>query len=69
MLRLIRKPKKQGMQIISDMLNCLVPSPYSNELDLMSKMLSEIQNEIFGCLLRVPYFELLKSIESNSMEK
>lgn len=60
MLKLIRKPKEQGMQIISSMMDFDVPEPHSIGLDLLSKMLAEIQHEIFGCLLRVPYFEMLK---------
>lgn len=65
MFDLIMKSKERGMQIIASMMKYKVPPPHSFGLDLLSKMLAEIQHEIFGCLLRVPYFDLLKNHEFN----
>jgi hypothetical protein len=61
MIDLTMKSKDEGMQIIASMMKYKVSPPHSYGLDLLSKMLAEIQHEIFGCLLRVPYFSLLKS--------
>jgi len=61
MLGLIESSESDGMNIIASMMKFEVPKPHSIGLDLLSKMLAEISHEIFGCLLRIPYFQLLKS--------
>lgn len=61
MHNLIVKPKTEGMAIIESMLKYPLGPPHAiDSFDLLSKMLSEIQHEIYGCLLRLPYFRLLK---------
>lgn len=60
MVALITCSKIDGMQVIQDMMKYDVPKPHSIGLDLLSKMMAEISHEILGCLLRIPYFNLLK---------
>ena len=60
MYDLIVKSKDEGMNIITSMMEYKVSPPHSFGLDLLSKILAEIQHELLGCLLRVPYFDLLR---------
>jgi hypothetical protein len=69
MVDLIMNADEDGMETVSSMMKYKVPPPYSIGLDLLSKMLAEINHEIYGCLLRVPYFELLKNQNQNPPQK
>jgi hypothetical protein len=65
MYDLINKSKDEGMKIMASMMKYMVSPPHSLGLDLLNKMFAEINHEIFGCLLRVPYFYLLKKHNFN----
>lgn len=59
---LIRTGKKAGLQIIADMNASPIYPPYvSSPSTYVLKVASEIGHEMIGTLLRLPYFELLKS--------
>jgi hypothetical protein len=60
MLELIDKSKTEGMKIVNSMIKYEVPTQNSPTTDLFTKMIIDIKHEILGCLLRVPYFTLLK---------
>ena len=62
MVRLIRTTnKKKGLKIIEKMCEYPLSPPFTaEESDMFVKVLSEIQHEALGVLLRLPYYELIK---------
>ena len=60
MLGLMDTSKDEATRIIDSMIDYKIPTEHSSDLDLFAKMVIEIKCEILGCLLRVPYYTILK---------
>lgn len=61
MRKLIDSTKQEGTKIFEKMMKYSIGPPYAMEnSNLLIKMASEINHEMFGCLLRLPYFEMIK---------
>ncbi len=61
MFELARTSKDRGMEILAGLSETPIAPPFSLEpSNLLVKMSSEISHEMIGCLLRLPYAELLK---------
>ena len=60
MRKLRNTSKNKGYQIINTMMQIPVQSDYVEQYTAFSKMCSEVTHEMFGCLLRLPYFDLIK---------
>ncbi len=58
MALLTKANTKNGGQLISLMARTKIPS-FEGEIDLTGKLLAEITHEMLGCLLRLPYSEIL----------
>ncbi|MEC9487439.1 MAG: hypothetical protein UMU76_08055 [Prosthecochloris sp.] len=60
-IKLISASKNKGSKIINNLRNYqLFPPHTAYPSNLMIKMYSEITHEMLGCLLRLPYFDLIK---------
>jgi hypothetical protein len=58
---LMSRGKRDGMQLISDMIASPIYPPFVEAPDTyLLKVASEISHEMIGTLLRLPYFEMLK---------
>ena len=58
---LISAPDREGMEIIREMVEDIAYPPFTVEpMPFIQKLVAEISHEMIGCLLRLPYFEILK---------
>lgn len=60
MIKLMNTSKIKGFQLIDTMRKVPIQSDYAENFDMLSKMGAEITHEMLGCLLRLPYFDLIK---------
>lgn len=61
MKKLIDSTKQKAKIIRENLVNYPIGPPYAIEnSNLLNKMASEITHEMLGCLIRLPYFELIK---------
>jgi hypothetical protein len=61
MEKLIRTSKAKGMQMLGELSQYPLGPPHSFAgSNLMVKLAGEVTHEMLGCLLRLPYFEMLK---------
>jgi hypothetical protein len=61
MRKLMDSTKQKGQKIFAKMIQYSMGPPYAMEnSNLLIKMASEINHEMFGCLLRLPYFEMIR---------
>jgi hypothetical protein len=59
--RLVRTSKNKGMQMLAELSQYELGPPHSFAgSNLMVKLAGEITHEMLGCLLRLPYFDMLK---------
>ena len=62
MRKLIDSTKQKGLNIFEKLMQYSIGPPYAIEnSNLLNKMASEINHEMFGCLLRLPYFEMIRN--------
>ena len=61
---LIQSGKRQGMQVIGEMLHTPIAPPFvMRTSSYFLKVASEIAHEMIGTLIRLPYFSLLKEMK------
>lgn len=61
MKKLIGSSKPKGRKIFEKLINYPIGPPYAiQNSNLFNKMGSEITHEMLGCLVRLPYFEIIK---------
>jgi hypothetical protein len=61
MRKLIDSTKQKGRKIFEKLIQYSIGPPYAIEnSNLFNKMASEITHEMLGCLVRLPYFEVIK---------
>lgn len=67
MIKLIDSTKQKGKILRENLLNYPIGPPHAIEnSNLLNKMASEITHEMLGCLMRLPYFELIKKAIFNN---
>lgn len=61
MRKLIGLSKSKGLKIFNRLANYTLRPPHTIESsNLLNKMASEIAHEMLGCIIRLPYFEMIK---------
>ena len=64
MMKLIGTSKSKGLKIFNRLANYQLRPPHTLEnSNLLNKMASEITHEMLGCIIRLPYFEMLKRVD------
>lgn len=59
--KLIDSTKQKGGKIFEKLIHYSIGPPFAIEnSNLLNKMASEINHEMLGCLIRLPYFEIIK---------
>lgn len=65
MIELMRVSRERGYRIIDSLRDYPMPVDYGGAKTLFEKIPAEITHEVFGTLLRLPYFEIIKKYNMN----
>ncbi|MCL4468687.1 MAG: hypothetical protein M1591_07125 [Deltaproteobacteria bacterium] len=65
---IIYMSEREGRQLITAMKNYEIPPSYPGDkgLNLLIDMYSNTLHEMFGCLIRLPYFDILKTYNTST---
>lgn len=67
--RLFRASRADSMALLDEMLNTPAPEGFAEPgIDYRTKLISEINYEMWGCVIRLPYFKILEEQQQKNVK-